>query len=433
MNAYLPAQNLEAEQGVLSAILLDNQSLGRVAPLLVPSDFYRKSHQSIYEAILTLDVDNEPIDMISLCECLKKQDTLEAIGGLSYLSTLMNFMPTAANAEYHARLVQESSRKRQVQRLAIEILSGNDDSETIISKMSICIESLFKRDSADIMTAQEVIGETNEYIERRSQERDKLSGFSTGFKDIDELTDGIQLGEYYLIAGRPSMGKTAFAKTLACNIASNDIPVALIELEMAPTKIGIRMVAAKSNIKLSSLIKGVIGRSNWQRITDSVASLSSLPIYFNFTASNIQELKKTLLQLVEGKKVKAIFIDYLQLLEGKEAQREQEIAMISRALKNFAQQHNVAVLALSQLSRAVEKRENKRPILSDLRESGQLEQDADVVMFLHREKIESPSGRVDIIFAKGRNIGLGTVYLYWDGPTQTFQPYIDMVDGKEES
>ncbi len=419
---YVPKHNIEAEKGVLGAIFFDNNTLRQID--LRVNDFYKPAHREIYSAMLSLSEDGSPIDIITLTERLEKK----------YHNEIMDIATqafTAVNIKYHADIVAEASRLHKLQRLCLQILqiiAGDiqETSEALIGQLHAGMSSIIRDQGDAIVDIRDVARETYEFIKRRHEQKGILSGIPSGFKDIDTITDGFQSSDLIILAARPSMGKTALAMSFAQNAAEIDYPVGVVSLEMGKQALGIRTVSSLSQVELWKLRKGIHTREDTAALISAAARMADLPIYFSFSAWELDQIRKVITQMVEVKGIKLVIVDYLQLAgNAKQKTREREIGEISTTLKQLAKTFQIPVIALSQLSREVEKREDKRPKLSDLRDSGQIEQDADVVMFLYREKPREIKGLAEVHFAKGRNIGLGVVKLYFDGNTMTFRSLKD--------
>lgn len=402
--------NQEAEQQVLGAIIIDNHVIRRLH--LTPEDFYATKHADIYRSMLKLDSDGMPIDLVTLKEC--KAD-------ITYLNLIAMSLPTAANAMYHADIVKEDANKRKLMRACQEIIGDMDEPvDVLVGKLRTALPDIVRGRGGQVVTAAQMAKNLSDFLERRNRNKSDLSGVASGFKELDYLTDGFQGGDLIILAARPGMGKSALAMVCAENAG---IPVGVISIEMGEHQIGIRTISKLSNIEMWKLRKGLILDNNWSSVNAALSRLATLPIYFSFTSKNSMEIERMITQMVETYKCGMVIIDYLQLTRGSDTRkREQEVAGVSRLLKCLAQSHNIPIMAVSQLNREVEKRENKRPMLSDLRESGAIEQDADVVMFLYRDTTKS-AGVAEVIVAKGRNIGLGTVKLWFNGDKMTFEDY----------
>jgi replicative DNA helicase len=417
----IPPQNNEAEQEVLGAILLDNSAIAKID--LTTEDFYKKSHSILYRAMLSLHTDNTPIDLITICEILKKDGTLEQIGGISYLSTLVSLTPTAANIKVHADIVKEKAIKRRLRSLCLETIGNIEEQslDDLLGYLRHGTAQMVTGRGGDIITTAEIATELLEFVERRRKHRNELSGIKSGFTELDRITDGFQPGDLIIVGGRPSHGKSIFATTCAENSGE---PVGVISLEMGPHQMGIRTLSSLSKVEIWKLRKGLFFDTDWPSIHDALSRLSKIKMYFSFTSFDELQIERAITQMVERYGIKMLIVDYLQLTKGATPKkREQEVAGVSRMLKLTAKAHNIPVMALSQLNRKVEEREGKKPMLSDLRESGAIEQDADVVLLLFRANCKE-DGIVEVNVAKGRNTGLGEVKLWFKGDMMTFDETI---------
>ncbi len=427
----VPPHSLEAEQSVLGSLLTDGEALMKVTDVLKADHFYRKAHQTVYEAILEVAEKGEPADLITVSEELKKAGNLDAIGGLDYLSELASAIPTTSNVLYYAKIVAEKAMLRSLIRAGGQIVSsafeeGNEISSILDKAGQIIFDVAQKRTSHALQPIKPILHSTFEHIEDRHhnfQEGIFFSGIPSGFSDLDELTAGFQKSELVIIAARPSMGKTSFALNIAENVAiSARIPVAVFSLEMAKEQLVMRMLSANANIDAHRLRTGNMRDEDWKRLGTASGKLSEAPIYIDDSGLvTVMDIRNKARRLrMEEPNLGLIIIDYLQLMQGHRSteSRQQEISEISRGLKTLARELDVPVIALSQLSRAVEARQNKRPMLSDLRESGSIEQDADVVMFIYRDEYYNPETedkfKAEIIIAKQRNGPTDTVKLFFD-------------------
>lgn len=408
---FIPPQNLEAEQQVLGAVLLDNAALATI-PEILPSDFYRPAHGAALKTMRGLAERREPIDLLSM----------QASGvDAKYLAEIVSGMVTAANVRYHAKLVKEASNRRQIIRMCREAIQGIaersvDETLTLIRNGA---QGIVSGRGGTIVSMKDVAKDIVGYVEMRRQHRDQISGIPSGFTDIDQITDGWQKGDFIIVAARPGKGKSALAMAMAQN---SGVPVGMISLEMGPHQLGIRSLSSLSQVELWRLRKGFFGDGDWGSLVDAFGRMAEMEIYFTFTARNTAEIERAVSQMVEVHGVELLIVDYLQLAKSLEAKkREQEVAEVSRLCKALALTHNMPVMALAQLNRDSEK-EKRSPVLADLRESGQIEQDADVVIFLHNDP-KRPENVLDILFAKGRNIGLGTARLLFERDTMTFRDY----------
>jgi replicative DNA helicase len=423
----VPPQNVEAEQSVLGAMLIEREAISRVAEFLQMGDFYREAHRLIYDAIIQLYNKNEAVDLITITEQLKKEDKLEAVGGISYISSLANSIPTAANVIYHARIIEEKALLRQLINAATHIAGmgyeANDDVVNVLDQAEKMILGVSNRKvTGDFAPVKNIILDAFSKIEQLYASKGGITGLATGFKDLDRLTAGLQPSDLILIAARPSMGKTAFVLNIARNVAVKEKkPVAFFSLEMSKEQLVQRMLCAEAPIDAQRLRIGELQDNDWKNLVKAAERLSSAPIFIDDTAGiTVAEMRAKARRLKIEHDLQLVVIDYLQLMQGQSGSgrsenRQQEISEISRSLKGLARELSVPVIALSQLSRGVESRQSKKPMLSDLRESGSLEQDADIVAFLYREDYYNPETEnkniTEIIIAKHRNGPVDTVNL----------------------
>jgi replicative DNA helicase len=413
----LPPQNLDAEQSILGAILIDNEALPKALEIIDPEDFYKNSHRKIFDAMIDLFDKNEPIDLITLTDCLKRDDALESIGGISYLSSLVNMIPTSANIKFHSKIVREKALLRGLVRttndIANRVYEDNLDAEELVDYAEKSIFDISdKRVKASFVTLKDVIKGSFEMIEQLYDKKETITGVSSGFSDLDELTSGFQRGELIIIGGRPSMGKTAFALNVAQHVGIElREPIAIFSLEMAKEQLAFRLLCAEAMVNSSNIRKGFIHKEDWHKLTSAASRLTDAPIFIDDSSSiSVLELRAKARRLKMEHGLCLVIVDYLQLMRGRGnfERREQEISEISRSLKALAKELNVPVIAVSQLNRSVEARRPPRPILADLRESGAIEQDADVILFLYRDEIynkDNPAnrGEAEIDIAKQRN------------------------------
>ena len=422
----IPPQNLEAEASVLGGILLENEAINRVLEIIAPVDFYRESHRKIFRAMLELTDRSEPADLITLSELLKGKGELEAVGGSAYLASLADQVPTAANIAHYARIIREKAILRQLITSATEIATrgfeeqGNVD-EFLDAAEKVIFDIAEKKIKASFVSVGDMIKDTLKAVERLYERKELVTGVPTGFKDLDKLTAGLQPSELIIVAGRPSMGKTAFALNIAANAALNaGIGVAVFSLEMAREQLVLRMLCSEARVDNSKVRAGYLGERDFPKLANAAGKLHEALIYVDDTpAISVLELRAKTRRLIRDrdKKVGLVIVDYLQLMRGMGAasNREQEISEISRSLKALAKELRVPVIALSQLNRRVEDRGDRRPMMADLRESGAIEQDADVIAFIYRDEVyntkSSDKGIAEIIVAKQRNGPIGTVNL----------------------
>ena len=422
----VPPQNIEAEQSVLGAILIDCEAFKTAYKIISSVDFYRPAHGKIFQSMLSLKTVNEPIDLITISAELRKRNDLDAVGGEPYLSALASQIPTAANIKYHAKIVKEASVKRQVIKSCFALtdrIYQDDDINLGLSKHRAELLSIAGAADAALVSMADIAVTVQNYVEHRSLHRDGIHGIPSGFIDLDNITDGFQKGDFIILGGRPGMGKSAYAMNIIENCG---VSAGVVSLEMSGMQLGIRTLASLSGININSLRKGFIHHNEWSSITTATAQMANMPVFFSFSARRAQDIEKRIIELVEDKGAQIIVVDYLQLIRSEGSkQREREIADISVMLKGLAVDFQVPIIALAQLNREVERRENKRPILADLRESGSLEQDADIVIFLYRDeyynKDSTYKGIAEVIIAKGRNVGMDVVKLGFIPDKMQFQ------------
>ncbi|SMO68552.1 replicative DNA helicase [Melghirimyces algeriensis] len=419
----MPPHNQEAERAVLGAILIEPSVLVTVTERLRPEDFYRQAHQRLFEVIIDLSEQGEPIDLVTLTSKLSDQKLLEEIGGVTYLTELAESVPTAANVDYYSRIVEEKAILRRLIRTATEIAtsgySGNDEVVQVIDSAEKKILDISQRRIRKGFTPiRDILMETFERIENLHYNQGKLTGVPSGYTDLDRMTSGFQKSDLIILAARPSMGKTAFSLNVAQNVAVRaGLPVAIFNLEMSAPQLVQRMLAAEGNIDAQVFRSGRLEDEDWEKLTMAISNLSEAPIFIDDTPGiSVFEIRSKLRRLQAEHGLGMVLIDYLQLIEGRgRDSRQQEISEISRSLKLLARELNVPVIALSQLSRAVEQRQDKRPMLSDLRESGSIEQDADIVSFLYRDDYYNEDSEkkniIEVILAKHRNGPIGKVEL----------------------
>ena len=430
----IPPQALDLEEAVLGAMLIDEKGVNEVIDILSPEVFYKKSHQLIFESIQRLFRESEPIDLLTVSADLKKNKNFETVGGDFYLIGLSQKVSSSAHIEYHSRIIQQKFIQRKLITISNEIISKSYNESTDVmdlldeaeSKLYDIAQNNIKGSSE---TAQNLVIQAKNRIEEIGNREGSLSGISTGFEKLDRLTSGWQPSDLIIVAARPGMGKTALALSMARNISvQKKIPVAFFSLEMSSVQLITRLISAETGLSSDKLRTGKLAQHEWQQLNVKVSDLESAPLYIDDSAAlTIFELRAKARRLASAHDIKLIVIDYLQLMNlgssNKAGNREQEISTISRNLKALAKELNIPVIALSQLSRAVETRGGtKRPILSDLRESGAIEQDADIVSFLYRpeyygitewdDDMKTPSeGQGEFIVAKHRNGALDSIKL----------------------
>jgi len=413
----LPPQNIEAEDALLGAILTNPMAIHKVADIILPTSFYNPSNKIIFEAMLVLLGKNLPIDIITVSNYLNETDNLEKAGGRSYINDLALNAVTSSNVEYYARIVEEKAVKRALINAGTEIVEMSYDeqpTDVVLDSAEKMIFSIAQdRTKNDLCQVGSLVMSTYEKMVNRYENRDQLVGIPTGFYDFDDLTSGLQKSDLIIIAARPAMGKTAFALNIAQNVALRaKEPVAIFSLEMSKEQLMQRLLCSEAEIDSQRVRSGHMQANDWEKITNVMNYFTDVPLYIDDTpGATIVDIRAKCRRLVnENKKLGLVIIDYLQLMEGSKSQddRFQQISSISRGLKSLARELNVPVIALSQLSRAVEQRTEKKPMLSDLRESGAIEQDADIVIFIHRDEYYEPEnienkGKATIMVAKHRN------------------------------
>jgi len=421
----IPPQNLEAEQAVLGAVLIEADSLTTVTELLQPEDFYRKTHQMIFDSILRVAESGEPVDLITVTADLQDMGHLDEVGGVAYLANLANAVPTAANVDHYAVIVREKSIMRRLIYTATKIAStgyeGGLDVQEMIDEAEKGIMSISQAGSANkgFTPIKDVLLNTFERIEFLFNNKGQVTGISSGYPDLDKMTSGFQRSDLIILAARPAVGKTAFALNVAQNIAVRSREtVAIFSLEMGKEQLVQRMLCAEANIDAGKMRTGMLEEDDWPKLTMAVGTLSEAPIFIDDTPGiTVTDIRAKCRRLKAEHGLGLVMIDYLQLIQGrgKGDNRQQEVSEISRTLKLIARELHVPVIALSQLSRSVEQRQDKRPMMSDLRESGSIEQDADIVSFLYRDDYYNPESErkniIEVIIAKQRSGPTGTVEL----------------------
>lgn len=431
----VPPQNIEAEQAVLGAMLIDKEAIAKATEVLSADDFYREAHRVIFSAMLELYNKNEAVDMVTVTEILKRDNKLEDIGGIAYITSLANVVLTAANVKYHAEIVAEKSVLRQLVRVSTEIAAmgyeANEDVGTLLDTAESRILEISNRKKKNDFTAiNDILMDSVQSIESLLQNKGGLTGLPAGFADLDKLTSGLHPSDFIILAARPSMGKTALALNIVQNVAlrahkvigGEPRSVAFFSLEMSKEQLVNRMLCAEAGIDSQRLRVGEMHDEDWTHLWDACDTMSRAKIYIDDTAGiTAMDMRSRARRLKAEHGLDLIVVDYLQLMQGSgkrnnSGDRQQEVSEISRSLKALARELDVPVLALSQLSRSVESRQVKRPMLSDLRESGSLEQDADIVAFLYREDYynqETENKHTELIIAKHRNGPVDTVNLFF--------------------
>ena len=427
----IPPQDIEAEQAVLGAIFLDSDTLIDAMEIVTPRSFYRRSHQIIFQSMIQLSNRGEAIDLVTLKAEIEKSNALEDIGGISYLSELSQSTPSSASVSYYAKIVDDKSLLRQLIQTANQIVvksfEQGEEVQAIVDEAERSIlEVSEKRNSTGFQSIADVLNQSIETIDRLAQNNEEITGLPTGYQALDKMTAGLQKEELIILAARPAVGKTAFALNIAQNVGTKtDKTVAIFSLEMGAESLVNRMLCAEGSIEASHLRTGQLNEEEWRNLIVAMGSLSRASIYIDDTPGiKISEIRARCRKLAqETGNLGLILIDYLQLIEGTGREnRQQEVSEISRQLKTLAKELKVPVIALSQLSRGVEQRQDKRPVLSDIRESGSIEQDADIVAFLYRddyyqregdeeEEEQSNNNVIEVISEKNRSGARGTVEL----------------------
>ncbi|MBN3033237.1 MAG: replicative DNA helicase [Candidatus Saganbacteria bacterium] len=420
----IPPQNLAAEQSVIGSMLLDKNAVVRGIELLGPESFYRDAHRFIYEAILELFDRGEPVDLVTVTEALRKSGKLDAVGGSVYVADLINSVPTAANVEHYAKIVEEKYVLRRLIEAGTGVVSSAfSDPEDVDQVLDTAEQSIFdialKRSREGFHKIDSVIKRVLDKIDALYSKKESITGTPSGFPDLDQLTAGFQNADLIIIAARPSVGKTAFALNIAQQVAiKHNVPIAIFSLEMSKEQLAQRMLCSEAEVDAQKLKTASLSDTGWKKLTRALGKLSEAPIFIDDSASiTATEIRAKARRLKIERGLGLVIVDYLQLMRGRNRieNRVQEISDIARSLKTLARELEVPVVALSQLSRAVEQRPDRIPRLSDLRESGEIEQTADLVMFIHREDYYNPQSErgnvAEIIIAKQRNGPVGSIEL----------------------
>lgn len=432
-----PPQNSEAEASLLGALLIDSEAIVKIADSVTPSDFYDKKHERIYEAIVKLYEKHKAIDVLTLSDQLKNSGYLESIGGPSYLTELTNFVPTATHVEEYADIVAQKSIRRKLIAASKEITGlGYDESKQLRELIEEAETRLFnvsqQHVKQDIISLEEILAESFDRLDELHKDKGKIRGIPTNFKDLDNILAGLQRSDLIILAARPAMGKTAFALNIAHNVAVNSKqPVLLFSLEMSKEQLVDRLLSMESGVDAWALRTGNLTDADFEKIGHAMGTLSEAPMYIDDTPGiTVSDLRTKARREAHKRPIGLIVVDYLQLMSGGnrysgDVNRVQEVSEISRALKGVARELNVPILALSQLSRSVENRSPQIPQLADLRESGSLEQDSDVVMFIYREEYyNADTDRkhlADILIKKHRNGPTGGIELYFENEKQRYR------------
>jgi replicative DNA helicase len=412
----IPPQNIEAEQSVLGGVLIEPDALSRVLEIMRGQDFYRESHQKIFTAMVEMYQKGTPVDLITLSEYLLSRGHMEVVGGAAYLASLADAIPSAVNIEVYARIVRDKATLRRLISLSAEIAGKSyrfsGDVEEILDQAEKAIFEITEdKITPHVYPLSEVIKDSFRTIEELYDRKERISGVPTGFLSLDQFTSGLQPSDLIIVAGRPSMGKTAFALDIARNAATQaEIPSVIFSLEMSRQQLATRMLCSEARVDAHKLRSGYIGERDWPRLTSAAGVLSEAPIFIDDSAAmSVLQMRAKARRLKADRGLGLVVVDYLQLMSGRSGadRREQEISEISRSLKALAKELHVPVIALSQLNRKVEDRTDKRPVMADLRESGAIEQDADVILFIYRDEMydenSKQKGIAEIIIGKQRN------------------------------
>lgn len=443
LSSAIPPHNQEIEQLVLGALLLEKNAFPEVEEILQPECFYTPSNRIIYEAVLSLAHSGDPIDIQTVIERLRLQGKLKNAGGQAYIATLVSVVNSTAHLDIHARILYDKMVQRQLISFGNEIIqNAHDEEKTVVDTMQAAEERLFEitqgANKDDVQSVRELLSGSLEDIQKAAEQKEGLSGVSTGFPDVDQITSGWQKSDLVIIAARPAMGKTAFVLSMARTMAVDyGTPIAIFSLEMSKSQLMTRLIVNHTEIPNDNIKRGRLNKEQMQQLTSGLGRLETAPIFIDDNAGlTIFDLRSKARRLVSTHQIKVILIDYLQLMTAggglnKNANREQEVSTISRSLKQLARELGITIIALSQLNRSVEQREGKQPQLSDLRESGAIEQDADMVCFIHRPEYygitENTDGRslkglAEFIIAKHRNGPTGTIYLQFQSDVIKFKP-----------
>ena len=431
MNERIPPHSIEAEKSVLGSVLQSKETLFEVLEILEPEDFYSEHHKEVFEAVRELNRRSEPVDILTVSEELKKRNTLAMVGGRAFVASLPTEAPSTANAESYAHIIKEKAILRSLIQASADILDRSykdkTDSQEVLSFAEQEIFNIARaKQKKDYTSLYDVMMENISQIDAMASTEGKLIGLTTGFVDLDEKTAGLQKSNLIIVAARPAMGKTAFVLNLAQNAALKaDAKVLIFSLEMSKEELGMRMLSSDTCIDLAKLKTGDLNRGEWEDLYIGIDRLTKASIYIDDTPGiSLMEMKNKCRRLKAEKGLDLVIVDYLQLMEAKAESRQQEISKLSRSLKILAKEMDCPVIVLSQLSRAVEQRIEKKPQLSDLRESGAIEQDADLVMFLYRDEYYNPDtdkpNTCEVILAKHRGGSTGTVELAWLGKYTKF-------------
>lgn len=437
LNERVPPHNIEAEQAVIGAIFLEPEAFSTASERLIATDFYRANHQAIFSTMYKLFEKGEPIDVVTVTTSLANTDQLEQSGGVTYLTDLASSVPTAANIDYYSKIVEEKSLLRRLIRSATDIVTNTFEKEDAVEEVldeaeKTILEVSGRKNAGAFKPIKDVLIDVYDNIEQLHNSDSDVTGIATGYRDLDRMTSGFQRNDLIIIAARPSVGKTAFALNIAQNVAVNsDENVAIFSLEMGAEQLVQRMLCAEGNIDSQRLRTGKLIDEDWKKLTMAMGSLSHSGVFIDDSPGiRVSDIRSKCRRLKQEHGLGMIIIDYLQLISGSESSkdnRQQEVSEISRSLKGLARELEVPLIALSQLSRGVESRQDKRPMMSDLRESGSIEQDADIVGFLYRDDYYDQESEqqniIEIILSKQRNGPTGTIELAF---VKEYNKFVDL-------
>ncbi|MCB0324299.1 MAG: replicative DNA helicase [Bdellovibrionales bacterium] len=438
----VPPHSMDSEQAVLGGVLLDNEALNPAMEVLRGNDFYKKAHEYIWDAMVSLADRHEPIDVVTLTAELSSTNQLDAVGGVEYVSYLIDAVPTAANTQYYARIVKEMSLRRRLIHEAGEIVEEAMNTRGHIDAFIDSVERrVFQisesRVNQSFARVGEVVKDSIKHVEHLYMNKGQLTGIPSGFYDLDDMTSGFQASDFIIVAGRPSMGKTALALSIVRHIGVDCTKrVAVFSLEMSKEQITLRLLCSEARVSNSLVRSGNLGESDFPKLVEAASKIAQADIFIDDTpAISVLEMRAKARRLHKESPLSMIVVDYLQLMRGSERaseRREQEISEISASLKAIAKELHIPVIALSQLNRAVETRQDKRPVMADLRESGAIEQDADIIGFVYRDEVYHPDtpdkGVAEFIIAKHRNGPVGTVRLSFQGEFTLFENLAEQTD-----
>lgn len=423
----------EAEQSVLGGILIDSNCISAVSEIIKESDFYFENNQTIFSAMQDLFNSNQPIDIITVSDMLTRKGVLDKIGGINYLSSIASAVPTTTNITQYANIVAQKAILRRLVEAGDKIMNlGYDAPDGVDAALESSEKAIFdilqNKDSNGVVHIREIVGESFKMMSEMASKKGKVSGVPTGFGYLDQMTSGLQNSDLVLIAARPAMGKTSFALNIAQNAAiRNGITTAIFNLEMSREQLANRIICGEAMVSGNKLKEGTLDADDWMRIGENIAQISKAPIFIDDSSSvTVSQIRAKCRRLKQRHNLGLVVIDYLQLMQGdgRDENRQNVVADISRSLKILAKELNIPIITLSQLSRGPETRSDKRPMLSDLRESGAIEQDADIVIFLYRDEYynhdSADKNIAECIIAKHRNGEVGTIKLWWDGAHTRF-------------